>query len=45
MVQQYQVTLTLTGKASKLNLAYRSDPPLPPALEPTADEDEDEVPS
>ncbi len=31
VVQQYQVTLTLTGRASKLNLAYRSDPPLPPA--------------
>lgn len=31
IVQQYQVTLTLTGRASKLNLAFRSDPPLPPA--------------
>lgn len=31
IVQQYLVTLTLTGRASKLNLAYRSDPPLPPA--------------
>jgi translocation and assembly module TamB len=30
-VQQYEVTLTLLGPANKLNLAYRSDPPLPPA--------------
>jgi len=30
-VQQYEVTLSLSGKASQLKLAYRSDPPLPPA--------------
>lgn len=30
-IRQYEVTLNFTGKASKLNLAYRSDPPLPPS--------------
>lgn len=29
-IRQYEVTLNFTGTASKLNLAYRSDPPLPP---------------
>jgi len=28
-IQQYEVTLNFTGPASKLTLAYRSDPPLP----------------
>ncbi|HEV7511908.1 MAG TPA: translocation/assembly module TamB domain-containing protein [Candidatus Acidoferrum sp.] len=28
-VQQYEVTLNFNGPASKLSLAYRSDPPLP----------------
>lgn len=28
-VQQYEITLNFTGPASKLTLAYRSDPPLP----------------
>jgi translocation and assembly module TamB len=28
-VQQYEITLTFNGPASKLTLAYRSDPPLP----------------
>ncbi len=28
-ISQYEVTLDLTGKASHLNLSYRSDPPLP----------------
>ncbi|MFZ0818572.1 MAG: translocation/assembly module TamB domain-containing protein [Candidatus Acidiferrales bacterium] len=29
-VQQYEVTLDISGQASKLTLNYRSDPPLPP---------------
>src|SRR5260370_21426386 len=29
-IQQYEITLNFTGPASKLTLAYRSDPPLPP---------------
>jgi translocation and assembly module TamB len=29
-VQQYDVTVNFSGKASKLTLSYRSDPPLPP---------------
>jgi translocation and assembly module TamB len=29
-VQQYEITLNFNGPASKLALAYRSDPPLPP---------------
>jgi translocation and assembly module TamB len=28
-IRQYEITLNFTGPASKLNLAYRSDPPLP----------------
>ncbi|HEY2458418.1 MAG TPA: translocation/assembly module TamB domain-containing protein [Candidatus Acidoferrum sp.] len=28
-IQQYEITLNFTGQASKLNLSYRSDPPLP----------------
>ena len=28
-VRQYDITLNLAGQSSKLNLAYRSDPPLP----------------
>ena len=28
-IQQYEITLNFTGSASKLTLAYRSDPPLP----------------
>lgn len=28
-IQQYEVTVDLTGRASALRLAYRSDPPLP----------------
>jgi translocation and assembly module TamB len=28
-IQQYEVTLDFTGPASRLSLAYRSDPPLP----------------
>jgi translocation and assembly module TamB len=28
-IQQYEITLNFTGPASKLSLAYRSDPPLP----------------
>jgi len=28
-VQQYEITLNFTGESSKLNLSYRSDPPLP----------------
>jgi translocation and assembly module TamB len=28
-IQQYEITLNFTGEASKLNLSYRSDPPLP----------------
>jgi len=28
-VQQYEITLNFNGRASKLQLAYRSDPPLP----------------
>jgi translocation and assembly module TamB len=28
-IQQYQITLDFSGPASHLNLAYRSDPPLP----------------
>jgi translocation and assembly module TamB len=28
-IQQYEITLDFTGPASKLTLAYRSDPPLP----------------
>src|SRR5262249_29646967 len=28
-IQQYEVTLNFTGPADKLNLSYRSDPPLP----------------
>jgi translocation and assembly module TamB len=28
-VQQYEVTLNFSGRASRLSLAYRSDPPLP----------------
>jgi translocation and assembly module TamB len=28
-IQQYEITLNFTGSASKLSLAYRSDPPLP----------------
>ena len=29
-IQQYEITLNFNGPASKLTLAYRSDPPLPP---------------
>jgi translocation and assembly module TamB len=29
-IQQYEITLNFNGPASKLILAYRSDPPLPP---------------
>lgn len=29
IIRQYEITLNFTGSASKLNLAYRSDPPLP----------------
>ena len=29
-VQQYEITLNFNGQASKMNLSYRSDPPLPP---------------
>jgi translocation and assembly module TamB len=29
VIQQYEITLNFTGSASKLTLAYRSDPPLP----------------
>jgi translocation and assembly module TamB len=29
VIQQYEITLNFTGPASKLTLAYRSDPPLP----------------
>ena len=29
IIQQYEISLNFTGPASKLNLAYRSDPPLP----------------
>lgn len=46
-IRQYEISLTLTGTASKLALAYRSDPPLPSAdiiallaLGRTADETE-----
>ncbi len=28
-VQQYEITLNLSGQASKMSLSYRSDPPLP----------------
>ncbi len=28
-IQQYEITLNFSGQASKLSLAYRSDPPLP----------------
>jgi translocation and assembly module TamB len=28
-IQQYEITLNFSGPASKLNLSYRSDPPLP----------------
>jgi len=28
-IQQYEITLNFNGPASKLSLAYRSDPPLP----------------
>jgi translocation and assembly module TamB len=28
-VQQYEITLNFTGQASKMNLSFRSDPPLP----------------
>jgi translocation and assembly module TamB len=28
-IQQYEITLNFTGESSKLNLSYRSDPPLP----------------
>jgi translocation and assembly module TamB len=28
-IQQYEITLNFTGQASKMNLSYRSDPPLP----------------
>ena len=28
-IRQYEVTLDFTGPASRLTLAYRSDPPLP----------------
>ena len=28
-IQQYEITLNFTGQGSKLNLSYRSDPPLP----------------
>lgn len=28
-IQQYEITLNFAGSASKLNLSYRSDPPLP----------------
>src|SRR5437016_9723995 len=28
-IQQYEITLNFNGPASKLTLAYRSDPPLP----------------
>ena len=28
-IQQYEITLSFSGPASKLSLAYRSDPPLP----------------
>lgn len=30
-IQQYEITLNFSGPASKLTLAYRSDPPLPAA--------------
>jgi len=46
-IQQYEITVNFSGPASKLSLAYRSDPPLPPndiiallALGRSADEDE-----
>jgi translocation and assembly module TamB len=29
-IQQYEITLNFNGQASKMNLSYRSDPPLPP---------------
>jgi translocation and assembly module TamB len=29
VISQYQVTINFSGKASKLSLSYRSDPPLP----------------
>jgi translocation and assembly module TamB len=29
IIQQYEISLNFTGQASKLSLAYRSDPPLP----------------
>lgn len=29
-IEQYEITLNFNGPASKLTLAYRSDPPLPP---------------
>jgi translocation and assembly module TamB len=29
VISQYQVTINFSGKASKLSLTYRSDPPLP----------------
>ncbi len=29
-VRQFEITLNITGKADKLSLSYRSDPPLPP---------------
>src|SRR5208337_2006335 len=28
-IQQYEITLNFSGQSSKLNLSYRSDPPLP----------------
>jgi translocation and assembly module TamB len=28
-IQQYEITLNFSGKASKMSLSYRSDPPLP----------------
>jgi len=28
-IQQYEITLNFSGQASKMNLSYRSDPPLP----------------
>lgn len=28
-IQQYEITLNFNGQASKMNLSYRSDPPLP----------------
>ncbi len=30
-VRQYEITLNVTGRADKLSLSYRSDPPLPPS--------------